>query len=190
MMPNWKEHLVASHIARRPDGSAELPLPDGVWYVDRSRSEIGFAVKTLGGLATVRGKFAEYGGTMKTEQGHASGELTIGAESVDTGNRKRDQHLRSPDFFDAARYPRIIFTATGFAATDGGETIAGRLAVGSTELRLEVPVTVRRISDDVVSLEGKTAVSRQAVGITWNKLGMVKDPVSVRAQLTLWRESS
>jgi polyisoprenoid-binding protein YceI len=86
------------------DGTTELPLPDGVWGVDPQRSEIGFAVKAVWGLQTVRGVFGAYGGSPKVRAGGATGELTIEAGSLDSGRDKRDQCLRSPGFWLSSRF--------------------------------------------------------------------------------------
>jgi polyisoprenoid-binding protein YceI len=79
------------------DQIGKLPVSDGVWTVDPDRSEIGFAVKAMYGLLTVRGMFGAYDGTLTVRADSAAGELAIDTDSLDTGNHKRDQHLRSSD---------------------------------------------------------------------------------------------
>ena len=101
--------------------------PDGVWTVDPQRSEIGFAVKALWGLHTVRGVFGAYDGTLTVRAGGAAGKLTIDAASLDTGHKKRDRHLRSPDFFDVGRNPQIVFVLKSVTAREGGLTVEGEL---------------------------------------------------------------
>jgi polyisoprenoid-binding protein YceI len=56
-------------------------------------------------------------------------------------------NLRSPDFFDVERQPRIVFAATAVTARDGGVTLTGELAVGSSRVRLEIPVNVEQLAD-------------------------------------------
>jgi polyisoprenoid-binding protein YceI len=175
------------HIA---GSTTELPLPDGVWSVDARRSEIGFAVTEMWGLHTVRGVFGAYDGSLTVRAGGAAGELTIEVRSLDTGRNRRDQHLRSPAFFDAERDPRIVFTATAVTARDRGLTVTGELAIGSSRVRLEIPVKVERAADGTLLLEGKTTVSRKAAGLAWNKLGMIRDDALLHAQLTLKRANS
>jgi polyisoprenoid-binding protein YceI len=173
--------------ARAPEELHELPLPDGLWRVDPRRSEIGFAVKEMWGLHAVRGVFGAYDGSLNVRAGGAAGELTIEAGSLDTGNNRRDQHLRSPAFFDVERHPRIMFTATAVTARDGGLTVTGELAIGSARVRLEIPVNVEQLADGVLRLEGRTTVSRQAAGVAWNKLGMIRGDAMLHAQLALKR---
>ena len=167
------------------DGTAELPLRDGVWNVDPQRSEIGFAVTEMWGLRTVRGVFNAFDGSLKVRAGGATGELTIEAGSLDTGHDKRDRHLRSRVFFDVERHPRIVFTATEITARDGGLSVTGELAIGSSRVRLEFPVNVECMADGALRLDGKTTVSREAAGLAWNKLGMIRGDAMLRAQLTL-----
>jgi polyisoprenoid-binding protein YceI len=177
-------------IEHIPAGANELALPDGVWSVDPHRSEIGFAVKGMWGLQTVRGVFGAYGGGLLVRAGGATGEVTIEAGSLDTGNEKRDRHLRSPDFFDVQRHPRIVVTATAVTARDGGLTVTGELAIGSSRVRLEIPVDVEHLADGVLHLEGTTTVSRRAAGVAWNRLGMIRGDAMLHAQLTLERAAS
>jgi AhpD family alkylhydroperoxidase len=102
----------------------------------------------------------------------------------------KDKHLRSPDFFDVARHPRIVFTATAVTARDGGLTCTGELAVGSSRLRPEIPLNVEQTADGALRLEGKTTVSREAAGVDWNILGMIRRDAMLYAKLTLKRATS
>src|ERR1700733_2624961 len=165
-------------------------LPDGIWSVEERRSEPGFAVKAIWGLQTVRGVFDAYEGSLRVEPGRATGELTIDAASLDTGHKRRDRHLSSPDFFDVERNPRIVFTATSVALTEGGAEVKGELAIGSSRLAFEVPVTVEETTEQAVRVVGTTTVSRKAVGLSWNWLGTISDDVVLRARLTLRRRGS
>ena len=76
------------------------------WSVDRDETSVEFAVKTFWGLATVRGRFDRFGGSYEVGPDGTKIELTIDADSLDTGNGTRDKHLRSTDFFDVAEHPR------------------------------------------------------------------------------------
>lgn len=165
-------------------------IPTGVWNVDPQRSEIGFAVKEMWGLRTVRGVFGAYDGSLKVRAGDAAGELTIQAGSLDTGHDGRDRQLRSPRFFDVERHPRIVFAATAVNARDRGLTVEGELAIGSARVPLEIPVDVEHLADGALRLEGTTAVSREAAGLDWNLLGMIRGDAALHAHLTLEREAS
>jgi polyisoprenoid-binding protein YceI len=178
---------MTSAIGHIPLGTTDAPLADGVWSVDPQRGEIGFAVKMMWGLATVRGAFRAYRGSLNVRGGRAAGELTIEAASLDTGNDKRDQHLRSPDFFDVQRHPQIVFAATAVTARSGGLRFEGDLTIGSSRTRLELPVDVEQTADGELRIEGTTTVSRTAAGVAWNKLGLIADAAELHAKLTLTR---
>lgn len=160
-------------------------LPTGVWSVDPARSEIGFAVKAMWGLATVRGVFGSYQGSLNVRAGAAAGALKIEAASLDTRNRRRDRHLRSPDFFDAERHPEIVFTASVLTPHPDGLTVAGELAIGASRVWLDLPVTVEPVADGARRLEGEITIPRSSVGMTWNMLGTVGAEARLHARLTL-----
>jgi polyisoprenoid-binding protein YceI len=169
---------------------ARQPLPAGIWTIDQQRSEIGFAVKEMWGLRTVHGVFGAYGGTLELGPGKRGGKLTIDADSIKTGNNRRDRHLRSPAFFDVEQHRQIMFTTTAVTARHAGLTIAGELTIGSSRVPLEIPVSIERLADGELRLEGRTSVSRRAAGLAWNVLGMIRGDAIVYAKLTLKRAIS
>jgi len=80
------------------------------WHIDGSHSEIQFSVKHMM-ISTVRGRFNKFSGTIEAdEQNPASArvEVQIDAASIDTGEEKRDAHLRSPDFLNVDQYPHRL----------------------------------------------------------------------------------
>ena len=168
-----------------PTGTAEPPLPDGAWDVDSQRSEVGFAVKEMWGLRTVRGGFSAFGGSLRVRAGGVAGELTIEAGSLGTGHERRDRHLRSPAFFDVERHPRIVFTVTAVTPRDAGPAVTGELEIGASRVRLEIPLNVERLPGGALRLDGDTTISRQAAGVGWNRLGMIRGDARLHAQLVL-----
>jgi polyisoprenoid-binding protein YceI len=173
-----------------PTPATDHRLPDGVWHLDRQRSEISFAVKEMWGLRTVRGAFTAFTGSLKVQAGAAAGTLTIAAHSVTTGNDRRDQHLRSADFFDVDQHPQITFTTRAVTSRGEGLTVGGHLSIGVSRTPLEIPVAVEQRPDGSLRLEGHATVSRKSAGLGWNKLGMVRDEAQLHARLTLVRASS
>jgi polyisoprenoid-binding protein YceI len=96
------------------------PVAGTLWEIDPDHSTVGFAVKHMM-VATVHGLFHGVRGTIRfdgDQQDDAAVEVEIDAASVDTGIRKRDDHLRSADFFDAAVYPTISFRSTRIEPVD------------------------------------------------------------------------
>lgn len=169
-----------------PSGhTAHRSLSDGVWSVDAARSQVGFAVKDMWGLRTVRGVFRVSDGSLEVRQGRAVGRLTVSGASLDTGNRRRDDHLRSRAFFDVEQHPEILFAGTADAAPDGRLTVTGELTIGASGVALEIPVDVEQIDPDTVRLDGEATVSREAAGLAWNVLGMIRGDAMLHARLTL-----
>src|SRR5690349_7728791 len=87
---------------------APSPLPNGDWTIDPRASSVGFRVRHFG-FATVEGRFGSFAGQIRA--GGADGSVRVG--SIDTGNLLRDARLRSPEFFDAERFPCMAFWTTG-----------------------------------------------------------------------------
>jgi polyisoprenoid-binding protein YceI len=163
-------------------------LPTGTWTVDSTASRIGFAAKHMWGLAKVKGEFERTRGVLTVGASAMDAELTIDAASLNTGNKRRDQHLRSADFFGAAAYPEIRFEASAVTYRPGGLTIAGDLQIGESRLRLHLPVEVYG-GIDQLTLTTRAVLNRELVGLGWNRLGMIGSEASVDLELTLTRDS-
>jgi polyisoprenoid-binding protein YceI len=97
--------------------AAAARLADGIWRLDPARSSVAFHVRHFYGLMTVEGEFADYEGALDLDATPAL-ELTIQASTLDTKLAKRDEHLRSKDFFDVDRHPQVRFVSDS-AALDG-----------------------------------------------------------------------
>src|SRR6188472_3283395 len=96
------------------------------WRIDPERSSVEFRARTFWGLMTVKGRFGRYDGWLDLRDGAAI-ELTIDADSLDTGNERRDKHLRSSDFFDVENHPQVRFVSDS-AEVDGERlNVSGRL---------------------------------------------------------------
>ncbi len=99
--------------------TAATLIPTGTWTIDPAHSKVGFAVKHMG-IATVRGEFTEFEGTLEIGDDLSSARAygTVKAASVDTNEPQRDGHLRSADFFDAEQHPELKFESTGIEQLD------------------------------------------------------------------------
>lgn len=165
-------------------GTLALPLFSfGAAYasdydIDSAHSSTGFSVKHLA-ISTAKGSFTKVGGTVSIDDKDVTKskvDVTIDASSIDTHEPKRDAHLKSPDFFDVAKYPNIVFKSTKVEKagknklkvtgdlTMHGVTKPLTLAVeGPTpEMKSPFGTTVR-----AASMTGK--LNRKDWGLTWNK---------------------
>ena len=121
------------------------PITAGAWRLDPARSTVAFHVRHFYGVMTVKGEFADYEGTLDLGATPAV-ELTIQAASLDTKHGKRDEHLRSKDFFDVERQPQVRFISD--TATLDGETlrVRGQLHAAGRQIPLELDATLRAVA--------------------------------------------
>src|SRR5262249_32850999 len=139
-------------------------------------SNLGFAVRHMG-IATVRGAFTDFDGTIEVGEDVTTAKAhgTVKVESLDTNQPQRDEHLRSQDFFDAARYPELRFESTSIVALDEKTfRISGRLTVhGVTNeivLHGEVQgVDVDPLGNKRVGLAVTGQLSRADYGMRFNQ---------------------
>jgi polyisoprenoid-binding protein YceI len=127
-----------------PSQTAQLPVPAGTWKVDPVHSSVEFHVKHLG-IATVKGHFNEFEGTVEVGPDGAVAYGTVQTASVDTREPQRDAHLRSADFFEVDTYPEIAFRSTAIRPT------------GEDELEIDADLSIHGITRPVTlkaTLEG------------------------------------
>jgi polyisoprenoid-binding protein YceI len=149
--------------------------------IDPAASRIEFSIrKRLFVVAhqVVTGRFSDVGGTIsldEQEPANAQATVTIGAASVDTGMGKRDQHLRTADFFDVERYPTLIFTSTRIETIDratGRYRVTGELMVrGVTrEVALDARYTPAQGGGPAqrIALTLTGSLNRRDFGMVWN----------------------
>jgi polyisoprenoid-binding protein YceI len=156
----------------RPSDPRLSELVGSSWRLDPARSSVEFHVPHFWGLITVKGHFERYQGTLDL-QAEPAVRLTIDADSLDTGNRKRDQHLRSADFFDVERHPQVEFVSDT-AVLDGDKLkVRGRLHAAGSNIPLELDATVHAV-DDGLEIEAVTHAVHRELGMTWSPLGIAR----------------
>lgn len=144
------------------------------WRIDQTRSGVEFHAKLFWGMATVKGRFSRYCGTLDLGAQPAI-ELILEGDSLDTKTRKRDEHLLSPDFFDVQAHPNVRFVSETAVLNGERLTVQGRLHAGGASMPLSLEATLRRI-DDELEIEAVTEADHHQLGMTWNKLGMLRTP--------------
>jgi polyisoprenoid-binding protein YceI len=145
----------------------------GSWVLDGARSTIGLRSKSMWGMVSVKGTFGQVSGTGTVAAGgEVTGAITVASASIDTKNKKRDAHLRSPDLFDSDKYPDIVFTVTGIAPSAAGVTVSGQLTVRDQTRPVSFDAAVGAADAGEVSLDAEVPFNRADFGLTWNQLGM------------------
>lgn len=148
------------------------------WEIDPAHTSIQFSVRHMM-ISNVRGEFGKVAGKVEADETNPTAarvEATIEAASIDTHNAKRDEHLRSPDFLDASRFPTITFRSKqAERAGEGRWKITGDLTLhGATrEVVLEVDGPTPAVKDPGgntrAGAQARTTINRQDFGITFSK---------------------
>jgi polyisoprenoid-binding protein YceI len=181
-----KEQAMSIAPERRPRKPIQdTPALAGRWLIDPLASHARFLAGTLGGLVKTAGRFGSLSGNLVVDETHAVGALLIDSSSIDTGNRLRDQHLRSRAFFGVKRHPQIRYEAHSISSELSGSTrIDGELIVAHTCTPLALDVRVHAPTDGVVELTCDTEVDRVALGLR-SARGMVPRMVRLNVAITL-----
>ena len=152
-------------------------VPAGTWKVDPTHSSAAFEVKHMM-ISTVRGHFREFEGTLEAAEDDPANSRASGVAkvaSIDTGNPERDEHLRSPDFFDSERYPEIRFESTRIEHVEGGTyRVAGDLTIKDVTREVEMTATVEGAGEDPwgnerVGVAVRGVIDRTEFGLRWQQ---------------------
>jgi polyisoprenoid-binding protein YceI len=146
------------------------------WVVDPSHSEASFRIRHL--VSNVSGRFNEFEGTIEVDKENPSASsvtFKIKTASIDTGNERRDGHLRSADFFDVENHPEITFESTAVEAK--GEDlyhVTGNLTMRGVTKEVTLPVQYLGSmagmgGSETAGFEIETTIDRKDYGIEWNR---------------------
>ncbi len=149
------------------------------WELDKAHSNLYFEVDHI--YSKIRGQFNEYAGEVRFDPNNLTESkflFKIETASIDTKIAKRDKHLQSADFFEADKYPQMIFESTKITAVGNGlYEVLGKFTVKGAEYSLLLPLTFAGIKDhptvkgkQVVGFNGKVTIDRLAYKIGDGKL--------------------
>jgi polyisoprenoid-binding protein YceI len=177
---------------------ATTALALDTYKVDPAHSSVNFSIDHMV-VNTVHGRFRQFEGTITVDPDNnnaltaASG--TIQAKSIDTDIEKRDNHLRSPDFFDAEKFPTITFQSSEVKKDAGGTVLVGKFTMHGVTKDVSLPFTVKGpikspMGGMVMGLEINAKINRKDYGLTWNKAIeagglMVGEDVTIRINAEL-----
>jgi len=167
-----KSFLAAAVIAVASAAGAQTTS----WNIDSAHSQAAFSIRHMG-ISNVNGRFGNVSGTIKIDPNDltkSSVNATIDTSTVDTGVAQRDGHLKSPDFFDSAKYPTMTFVSKSIARSEDGYTISGDLTIhGVTKpvvLKVDAPEKEQLGPDNKLhrGFSATTTIHRQDFGLVWN----------------------
>ena len=157
-------------------GSAGLQA--AAWNIDGTHSSATFKVRHLG-ISNVTGGFQKLSGALTLDEADVTKstvEAVIDATSLDTGDPKRDEHLKSPDFFDVAAHPTITFKSKKVEkAGEGKLKVTGDLTMRGVTKEVILDVTgplapVTAFGGLRSGVSATTTINRQDFGVAWSKL--------------------
>lgn len=173
--------LIIGFIGRTPVAEAAT-----TYEIDTSHSMIIFRAKHKG-ISYNYGRFNEFGGSLtidETDISKSTVQFEVKAASIDTANKKRDQHLRSPDFFSAKQFPVITFKSTEVKMKEGTEdtlAVTGDLELLGVKKSITVDVAITgkgkgERGESVIGFETIFTIQRSEFGMTYG-VGAVSDDV-------------
>jgi polyisoprenoid-binding protein YceI len=142
------------------------------YKIDMAHSDLGFSVKHMM-VSNTSGHFDKYDGQIMFDFNDLAGskiDVTVEASSINTRNEKRDEHLKSADFFDTVKFPNITFVSKKITATN----ITGDLTIKGVTKEVTIPVTIAgpikgMMGNDIIGINGTFTINRQDYGVNWNK---------------------
>ncbi len=148
----------------------------GDYVLDTAHTRIGFVARHVM-VTKVRGQFDEFEGSVHLDgedPSKSSAELTIQTQSIQTGNKQRDEHLRGNDFLDIPNHPTITFTSTGVERVDEANfKVSGDLTIRGATKPVTADFELSGAENDLwgnfrVGFEGSVTINRKDWGMNWN----------------------
>jgi len=147
------------------------------WQIDNAHSDITFTVRHMV-ITKVRGRFLKWDGMLTLDEQDLSKsriEVAIDAASISTNDEKRDAHLRSADFLDAEKFPKLTFKSTKVEAGKGDKLfVTGNLTI--SDVTKAVTLEVEKLGkakdpwgNNKIAFNGKVAIQREEFGARWNQ---------------------
>jgi polyisoprenoid-binding protein YceI len=172
------------------------------WGIDPTHSEITFRVKHMM-ISNVTGWFESFTGDAETEnEDFTSAKINFSADttSINTRNEARDNHLRSAEFFDAEKFPKLTFTATGYEKTGGDNyTLKGDLTIRDVTKPVTLAVEFGGVATDPwgnlrAGFEINGEINRTEFGLTWSAVTeaggiVVSDAVKLHGHVELIKQA-
>lgn len=169
-MRKFAPYALALALAAAPAFAAD------VFDIDKSHSDFSFSVRHL--VSKSGGRFDNFSGKINLDAANLEGssvEIEIDVASINTSNTDRDNHLKSPDFFDVAKFPKITFKSSKIKKS-GAETfdVTGSFSMHGVTKEITLPVTYLGSAKDPwgntrAGFSTALTLNRKDYGVNWNK---------------------
>ncbi|SPF68609.1 Lipid/polyisoprenoid-binding, YceI-like [Propionibacterium ruminifibrarum] len=172
------------------------------YTIDVSHSTLAFTVRHAG-IGKTHGRFNDFAGTIEVADLATPAGSTVSAmikaDSIDTSNQQRDEHLRSADFFDTRNHPAWTFVSTGVSGNNDAFVLSGDLTIHGVTRPVDLDVEFLGAATDPfgaerLGFEASTSISRKDFGLTWNSAleaggVLVGDKVQITLEIEAVKQS-
>lgn len=155
---------------------AQPKIETGKYQIDPMHSKVGFEIPHLV-VSSVEGSFKTFEGSLDIQSDFSKSKVTaeVAIESIDTGVTKRDDHLRSPDFFDSKKHPKMIFVSRSIKGTPESFILEGDLSIKGTKKSVQfkgkyLGAVTDGYGNRKIAFQAVTAINRKDFGLTWSSM--------------------
>ena len=169
------------------------------WTVDKAHTSISFEINHF--FTPVKGNFKDFKGTLALDPndlGSSKVDFTVNITSVNTGEKKRDAHLQSKDFFNAKKWPTMKFTSTSIKKSGSDYVAVGKMTIRDVTKNVEIPFKVLGTKDHpmkkgnlITAIRSEFTIDRTEYGVgtgSWAATAVVGDNVDVTVLIEAYRK--
>lgn len=182
-------------------GLSQIQAQDApMWMFDKAHTSLNFTIKHF--FSDVQGRFNDFNGMVHFDPNNLKGSkvnFSVPLNSINTDNEKRDDHLQSPDFFNASKYPEIKFESSKFEKKeDNSFVVHGNLTIRDVTKKVALPLIVTGQTEHpmmkgtlILGLLVETTIDRTEFGVgtgNWASTMVVGDEVKIRIPIELNRK--
>lgn len=146
------------------------------WELDASHADVSFSVRHMM-VSNTKGRFSGVKGTLTVDDKDitkSSISVEIDVNTIDTRDAKRDEHLKSPDFFDVAKHPKMTFKSKSVAKAGTGYKVTGDLTIHGVTKPVVLDATITDavktpFGTTIRAVAASTKINRKDFGLSWNK---------------------
>lgn len=183
---------ISTHAADKKDTKAAAALSQtGKYNIDLAHSKVGFEIPHLV-ISSVEGRFTKFEGEIELTEKFTESKVTasIDTSSIDTSNDDRNNHLKSADFFDTAKYPKMTFTSKKVTGSKDKFKVVGDLTIKdkTKEVILDgkfLGLVKDAYGNEKAAFTATTKINRQDYGLKWSKAVEVGPVVGDEVTITL-----